>query len=522
MQLLRVAALASQGTLVRRIAPDRQFHSANVDARVDTHPPKEDPSMTAAGPSPLLVRFFLTFTRIVVAFLHRGESPGESQVEAEPSSTGRMIAVSEAPFVMISSDGHAGAVMEDYRPYLDPQYREDFDAFLPEWNRYPRRTFDPPKLAARLDREFVDEWIEKMFVTGRDAGFSDPERRLKEVEREGVCAEVIFPDFIIPFALVPPGTLSESLDPTPPPDEEHEEASFRAYNRWLVDYMSIAPERFAGMALVSWQGDIEDAIADIRWAHAAGLKGIVLPGFAPEMPLYHLDFEPIWNVLEELGMIVNSHIGNSTSARRPLLAPGIFHEAAGIRVRMPENVFGIHNMLSHLVWGGVFERHPNLKFVFTEQGTGWVVPELIGMDYFYEGSYFRTDYKDVLRSKPSEYFQRQCFMGSSIFSKAEVEGRHKVGIDKMMLGMDFPHHEGTLVETTEEYLRATLGASQVPLDEARMLLGFNAANVFGFDLDRLLPVAERIGLRPETVLSPPERDLFPRGDVHRPASESFG
>ncbi|TAK69926.1 MAG: amidohydrolase, partial [Actinomycetota bacterium] len=37
-------------------------------------------------------------------------------------------------FTIISSDGHAGALMEDYRPYLDPKFREEFDAFLVEWN----------------------------------------------------------------------------------------------------------------------------------------------------------------------------------------------------------------------------------------------------------------------------------------------------------------------------------------------------------------------------------------------------
>jgi hypothetical protein len=136
----------------------------------------------------------------------------------------------------------------------------------------------------------------------------------------------------------------------------------------------------------------------------------------------------------------------------------------------------------------------------------------------YDGSYFRTDYHDLLPSKPSEYFQRQCFLGSSIFSRAEVAARGEIGIDKMMLGMDFPHHEGTLLETTKEYLRATLGATHVPLEEARCLLGYNAAKVYGFDLDLLGPVATRTGLRADVVLTPPDRDLFPRGDVHKPAS----
>ena len=77
---------------------------------------------------------------------------------------------------------------------------------------------------------------------------------------------------------------------------------------------------------------------------------------------------------------------------------------------------------------------------------------------------------------------------------------------------------GTLIGGTQNYLRATLGAEHVPANEASLLLGENAAQVFGFDLQALAPIADELGVTPESVLTPPEKDLFPRGDVHRPAS----
>ena len=88
----------------------------------------------------------------------------------------------------------------------------------------------------------------------------------------------------------------------------------------------------------------------------------------------------------------------------------------------------------------------------------------------------------------------------------------------MMIGMDYPHHDGTLIEGTQNYLRATLGAANVPVDEARRMLGDTAARVFGFDLAKLDRVARRIGIRPADVLTPPDRDLYARGDVNRPGS----
>ncbi|TAK68051.1 MAG: amidohydrolase, partial [Actinomycetota bacterium] len=270
------------------------------------------------------------------------------------------------------------------------------------------------------------------------------------------------------------------------------------------------------MAAVSWEWDVPAAVAEIRWARDHGFRGIVLPNFDPQRPLYHPDFEPIWNVLDELGMVVNSHSGLSSTSTRPISTPAVPHPACSIRLYVPEMMFYVHSILDHLIWGGVLERHPGLKVVLTEQGSGWVVGALQEMDYAYEGSYFRTDYRHVIAHKPSEYFRRQVFLGSSIFSKAEVEARHKIGLDKMMLGMDFPHHEGTLLETTQEYLRATVGSAGVPLDEARMLLGGNAAAVFGIDLAALAPIAQQVGIAPRDILTPPEVDRFPRGDVHKP------
>jgi predicted TIM-barrel fold metal-dependent hydrolase len=418
--------------------------------------------------------------------------------------------------MIISSDGHVGALMADYRPYLEERYHSDFDRFLVDWNDRGSRNFDRPALMMRLDPESVDEWSEKMVDTHRIDGFTDPRRRLKELDNEGIAAEVLFPDFGLPFELYSM-TLASAVG-AKQRDEEYKQAGMRAFNRWVADFVSVASDRFTGMAYISWQQDPEITIAEIRQAHESGLKGIVLPQFDLEKPLYHPDFDRVWSCIEEIGLIVNSHSAMSSTSNRAVYTPGVPHAACTVRLHLPESLFYTHNILSHLIWGGVLERHPLLKVVFTEQGSGWIAPTLQSMDYSYEGSYFRTDYREVIPNKPSEYFARQCFIGSSIFSRAEIAARNSIGLDKMMLGMDFPHHEGTLIEGTAAYLQATLGAEGVVLEEARQLLGGNAAEVFAVDPEVLLPVVARIGISAEDVLIPPSGDLFPRGDVHKPLS----
>jgi hypothetical protein len=86
----------------------------------------------------------------------------------------------------------------------------------------------------------------------------------------------------------------------------------------------------------------------------------------------------------------------------------------------------------------------------------------------------------------------------------------------MLLGMDYPHHEGTFGAGTTNYLRATLGVVGVPPDEARQLLGGNAIDRWGFDPARMRELADRFGPELALLLTPPEEDLFPRGDVSKP------
>ena len=138
------------------------------------------------------------------------------------------------------------------------------------------------------------------------------------------------------------------------------------------------------------------------------------------------------------------------------------------------------------------------------------------MDYSYEGSYLRRDVREVIKHKPSDYFSRQCYIGASLLTRAEIGIRDAIGVDKMMIGVDYPHHEGTWNGGTQDYIQATLGANEVSVAEARRILGQTAAAVFGFDVDALTPIANRVGPRPEDVLTPPLEDKFPRGDVHKP------
>lgn len=420
--------------------------------------------------------------------------------------------------LMISSDGHVTARMEDWGPYLAPGVRDEFDSFLKVYREKGSRNNEPKAMRSRFDADVVDAWEAEVIDSNRLEGTWDLDARLRELGRAGIAAEVLFPDFGLPFELYSP-TL-EALHNYSRSWQQRDAAN-RAYNRWLVDFCSGAPDRFAGLAAVLFD-DVNAAVQEIRWAKEHGLRGVLLPMFDEAYPIFHSKYDPIWSTLDELEMPVNSHIAISGATQRTLAVPPIPHPSLAAPLYAAELFFYCQVLLSQLIWGGVLERHKGLQVVFTEQGSAWPIAMLEGMDYSWDGSYMQRDVRDVVPEKPSSYFKRQCHLGSSIFSRAEMEARHLIGVDKITLGVDYPHPEGTwaMGPGHVEYLRATVGAAHVPPDELRLMVGENAVKLWGFNREVLAPIVAEIGPPVEDVLQVPECDFYPRGDVHKPLSQA--
>ncbi|MEZ5209269.1 MAG: amidohydrolase family protein [Acidimicrobiales bacterium] len=394
------------------------------------------------------------------------------------------IDAAEANYVVVSADCHGGASIRDYRPYLESRYHDDFDAWV--------GTFDNP----------YDD------VKGADADRNwDSDRRLREMEADGIVGEVIFPNTIPPF--FPKVSLLNQAPGASTGDLERRWAGLRAHNRWLADFCAAAPGRRAGICQIMLH-DVAGSVDEIRWAHEHGLTGgVLLPGAPPGSgvpPLYAPDYEPIWAVCDELGMPVNHHSGSA--------APDMGDYPAAQAVFLLEVTWWAHRSLWHLIFAGVMERHPDLQFVFTEQGTAWIPEELTRLDYYAgrlagaggaagsQEARFGAATK-ALSLKPSEYWARQCHLGSSFIRRHEVDLRDQVGVDRIMWGSDFPHLEGCW-PFSRQHLRVAF--ADVPTDEVRAMVGTNAARLYQLDLAVLEPLAAQFGPSPAEVATalPPE------------------
>jgi predicted TIM-barrel fold metal-dependent hydrolase len=396
-------------------------------------------------------------------------------------------------YVILSSDCHAGADLPDYKPYLQKRWHEEFDAW-----------------AATYSDGWAGIDTESEYKAGVSSFLSplnwDSDQRLKVLESEGIVAEVIFPNTTPPFF---PNGLLAAPGPRTPEEYQRRWAGIRAHNRWLKDFCDAAPGRRFGVAQL-FIDNVDDAVAEIRWAKDNGLAEVLLPSdhHLKLHNLYYRSLDPIWSVCEELEMPIGRH-GSVVGSDAELDSIDGAH-AMGV---FETTYFG-HRTLAQMVLSGVFERHPKLRLVFTELGaSNWLFEAVARLDGFYKGAkvggtipnLFAGRAVEKLPMLPSEYVRRHCYFGATA-TITDFARRHDLGLDRLMWGADFPHHEGT-VPNTLSVLRETV--SDVPDDELRSIFAGNAAALYGADLDFLQTIADRVGFTPEQVSAPLAPDEMP-------------
>jgi predicted TIM-barrel fold metal-dependent hydrolase len=177
-----------------------------------------------------------------------------------------------------------------------------------------------------------------------------------------------------------------------------------------------------------------------------------------------------------------------------------------------------------LIHGRVFENHPGLKLVITEQYEGWFMSTLRELDSVY-ARFGATLSGEQLPKRPSEYGMANVFLGASFMSPEMAEDAWRQGYaTNVIWGSDYPHIEGTFQylddpdaePITRLALRHVL--SRVPTREALLMAGLNGVRVYGLDGDELARVAARINApTAEELATPPEHlpEISPRSNAFR-------
>jgi predicted TIM-barrel fold metal-dependent hydrolase len=378
------------------------------------------------------------------------------------------------PYTVITADTHAGASIDSYREYLDPSHRADFDAWRGRYKNPAKKHVGSKK---------TKNW--------------DSAERLADLESDGVVGEVIFPNTVPPF-------YDTAFHVSAPPTSEQYpryRAGTRAHNRWLAEFCADAPERRAGIGLIHLN-DIDHAIQDVAWIAKHGLRGgVLLPLPSPSdvhlMPLNHPDYDRLWAAIQDHDLVMNQHSGQGSPS---------YGEGQGAKALWAlEMAFFVQRGFTHLILGGVFERFPKLRFILTESGCAWAPGLMRQLDAMWMAwkagaiGEIDTSKDPALKEPPSFYAKRNCWYGASFPGPRDIRGRDVVGVDRILWGNDYPHYEGCYPYSREN-MRFAL--SDVDQPEVRMMLGENAAALYGFDLDALRPQAERAGITPALVATP--------------------
>jgi predicted TIM-barrel fold metal-dependent hydrolase len=357
---------------------------------------------------------------------------------------------------LISSDSHVKMPEEAWQEYLDPEFREraprverteegDFRVF--EGRRTPIHGLD--NSAGKRPEEF--SLIVRKLEEQRPGAW-DPAERLKDMDIDGVDAEILF------FG----GPLITN-------DRALYLNSVRGYHRWLSDFCSHAPDRLLGMAAVPVETP-ELAAAEIRVAADAGLVGGTIPLFPPDGEYADARWDPMWRAFLDTGLPVALHTGG----RRPGTPPvNLFDSASRFMTGLVMNKLTMAEAISELIFGLVMQRYPDLKFVAVEAQIGWISFVQYYMDHLWEKHRYWTQSK--LADLPSTYFRRQVF---ATFMEDPVGMREypHIGVDNVMWASDYPHSETTWPNSkklTDEWFRL------VPAEDRDKILWRNCAQVFG-------------------------------------------
>lgn len=382
--------------------------------------------------------------------------------------------------LLVSADGHVGAPTGDYKQYLEKRHFQAFDDYLARhqwlWSPARQETMLSPHLHDRMRTT-------ETYQNGRGSPIVwDPAYRLEQYDRDGILAEVLVPDDQNsndpPFGSgLATGAVAGSSNEHFPP--EWQRIGARAYNRWLADFCSADPSRLLGLIILGSLDDIDWCVEEIKRAYASGLTtGVLLP-LEYYLPLYHHPrYDPLWEVLQELDLSIVCHIskgGPQWVGNDPWVISRVWAIEARWFAQRP---------LWCMIVGGVFERFPRLRLVFTEFGTQWVPQTLELLDrYTVTDTSVMSDSTCTypLTMTPSEYFKRQCYVAySGLVNRQDLEGARFDSVPNMLWGADIGHGEGTWPSGLDQLRTLVQG---LPEKTMRRYLGE--------DMHRAFPVAKR-------------------------------
>ena len=302
----------------------------------------------------------------------------------------------------------------------------------------------------------------------------DARARLKHMDREGIYAQVLYPNV--------GGFGSQNFIKIP--EAALKLACVRAYNDFLTEWTNADPKRLLAVtALPFW--DVRASVKEIRRCADAGHRSVLFPSQPQDFDQPDLSdphWDPIWDAAQALELPISFHIGSQSALG---VKEGKRHKPTkfGRKARFTQvsalafigNALGI----TELICSGICHRYPKLNFVSVESGVGWIPSLIEALDWQWHNAGAAHEHPEYVL--PSDYFRRQiyaCFW----FERDMLAAAAKLYPDNLMYETDFPHPTSmspgpaTIAKRPREYAAEALAS--MPHDVVAKLLHGNAARVY--------------------------------------------
>ena len=371
-------------------------------------------------------------------------------------------------YKLVSADSHVVEPPDMWVDYIDPAFKA----------RAPRIVENPPGMEGHY---FIIEGMEPKKVLGLfNAGLSpkevkeqqdrnpdmsecppgayDPVARMKDLERDGVEAEVIY--------------TSLAFDLFRLTDAPFQQAVFSAYNTWLAEFCNSDPKHLVGLGLIPLL-DVQEGVKELSRCAELGLRGGVIMASPPEGISYSNPmYEPFWAAAEDLNMPISLHIltGHNDESK----AEGPFKEH---HVRVIGIIHEIQRSFAQIMFSGVLERHPGLTIVSAENDIGWVPHFLYRADRWYEKGKYTNPTE--LKMTPKEYAERQLYVSYQT-DPIGLRLADYFGEDNYAWASDYPHGASTFPNSQQIVEEDFTGLSETV---KRKITRDNVIKLYNMDLN---------------------------------------
>jgi predicted TIM-barrel fold metal-dependent hydrolase len=286
----------------------------------------------------------------------------------------------------------------------------------------------------------------------------EPDKRVRELDAEGIEAELIYPTFGLGMFAIR--------------DPEYRHACFQAYNDWLADYCAASPKRLFGVAMIPTD-DLDRDVAELERSARLGLRGAMLSISQKSGEDYsNARFDRLWAAAADLGMPVSLHVAASETD---------FHATGNMWADFSCVFTPTMYTIVSMIFAGVFDRHRGLKALSVENDASWALAVLERMDDRWQHDRHWA-WGDAMTSgrKPSEIFHDHVAC-TFMRDRTAILNREIIGRGNLMWGSDFPHFDGAWPNGADTLARQFV---DIPAEDQIRIGRTNAIAFYDLPLER--------------------------------------